>query len=73
MTEKYLTKPQASAFLTNEMGLPVAVKTLSKYITNGDGPEYQKFGTRVVYRESNLREWANARLSAPIQNSSQGA
>ena len=69
MSEKYLTKTKASEFLSDEMGLPVAVKTLSKYITTGGGPKYRKFGSRVVYLESELREWADSRLSPILRNS----
>lgn len=69
--ERFLTKKQASDFLTNKMGLPVAVKTLSKLITVGGGPKYRKFYHRCVYLESDLREWATAHLSAPRTNSSE--
>lgn len=74
MQEKYFTKQQASDLLTNQFGLPVASKTLSKLITVGGGPKYHKFGKRVVYLESDLIQWANSRLSLPLNNSSeQGA
>lgn len=71
MTEKsiYLTKKEASSYLTGTLGLPVAVQSLSKYITHGGGPAYQKFGGRVVYTKDALLAWANARLS-PVYHSS---
>lgn len=71
MVEKYHTKQQASEYLTNTLGLPVAVKTLSKLITVGGGPEYQKFNTRVVYTQSALDTWAQSRLSKPYKHSSE--
>lgn len=71
MTEpKYYTKQQASDFLTRVLGLPVATKTLSKFISTGGGPLYRKFGNRVVYTETDLISWAKARLSDPKTNSS---
>lgn len=71
---KFFTKKQASNYMTAELGLPVAEKTLSKLITIGGGPEFQKFGTRVVYKQSSLDAWAESRLSQPHKNSSeQGA
>ena len=68
-TLMYLTKKEASSYLTGTLGLPVAVQSLSKYITQGGGPAYQKFGGRVVYTKDALVEWANARLS-PVYHSS---
>lgn len=65
-----MTKKQASEFLTNEMGLPTSDKTLSKLISCGKSPQYQKFGARVVYTKQALIDWANARLSKPRLNSS---
>ena len=67
---QYLTKKQASYFLTDEMGLPTSDKTLSKLITCGGSPIYQKFGSRVVYKKEDLIEWANSKLSKPRLNSS---
>ena len=71
MSEKYLTKRAASAYLTQTLGLPVAEKSLSKMITIGGGPAYRKFGTRVVYLPSDLESWATSRLSETRLNSSQ--
>lgn len=67
---QYLTKKQASDFLSNKMGLPTSDKTLSKLITCGGSPIYQKFGSRVVYKKEDLINWANSKLSKPRRNSS---
>jgi len=69
---KYLTKPQASMYLTDTLGMPVAEKTLSKLITNGGGPKYRKWGKRVLYSIADLNTWANSKLSAPMTNSGHG-
>ena len=66
---RYLTKKEASVYLTQGLGLPVSEKSLSKYITSGGGPQYQKFGRRVVYLESYLSDWVKSRLSQPRINS----
>ena len=68
--EKFYTKKQASDFLTNELGLPTSDKTLSKLITCGGSPVYQKFGRRVLYTKEHLIDWANSKLSKPRYNSS---
>ncbi len=65
---QYLNKKQASAYLANELGLRVSDKTLSKYITTGQGPKYFKFGWRVVYTIDNLNDWVNSKLSKPLPN-----
>lgn len=67
---QYMTKKQASDFLTNELGLPTSDKTLSKLITCGGSPVYQKFGRRVLYTKEHLIDWANSKLSKPRYNSS---
>lgn len=64
----YYTKREAAAYLCS-LGLPVAEKSLSKYITIGNGPNYQKFGRRVVYTKDNLEKWANGRLSKTYNSS----
>lgn len=68
---RFFTKKQASEYLTQTLGLPVAIKTLSKFITIGGGPEFQKFGTRVVYSQQSLDAWAESRLSKPYKHSSE--
>jgi hypothetical protein len=67
---KFFTKKQASEYLSQVLGLPVSEKTLSKYITVGGGPNFQKFGRRVVYQQQFLYEWATSRLSRPYSHSS---
>ena len=71
MTNKFFTKRQASEYLSQVLGLPVSEKTLSKYITVGGGPNFQKFGRRVVYQQDFLDDWAKSRLSQPYTHSSE--
>ena len=67
--KKFLNKKEASLYLSNELGLTISDKTLSKYITTGGGPKYFKFGCRVVYTIDSLNDWVNSKLSKPLQGS----
>jgi len=66
----YLTRQQASEYLTDGLGIPVATKTLAKLSVVGGGPRYRKFGNRVLYQTEDLVTWANNKLSAIVENSS---
>ncbi|MFV0626882.1 MAG: helix-turn-helix transcriptional regulator [Alphaproteobacteria bacterium] len=69
---KYITREQASQYLTNVLGCPTSFKTLCKFATTGGGPKYVKFGSRrVLYTIEALNEWASGRLSQPVAHSSQ--
>ena len=43
--------------LMEDMGFRVAPATLAVKRVRGGGPEYVKFGRRVLYKPSALREW----------------
>jgi hypothetical protein len=51
-SEEFLTTPEASAFLK------LAVATLEGYRVSGYGPPFVKIGRRVVYRRSDLLDFA---------------
>jgi hypothetical protein len=59
-----LTRDQAAAALT-ESGFPVAPKTLAVRASRGDGPLYQRFGARALYKWGDLQAWAHSRLTVP--------
>jgi hypothetical protein len=67
--DRRLTRPEAQCFL-RDRGFRVASATLSKYATVGGGPEYEKFGRRVLYRPSKLLEWVAAKTGKPQTSSS---
>jgi hypothetical protein len=69
----YLTRKQAADFLTEELGLPVTHKTLTKWASVGGGPDYQIFGKYAVYTPDNLITWATAKLSAVRGSTSEAA
>lgn len=70
--KNYLSRMEAAALLTS-MGLPTARTTLAKYATTGGGPEYQKYGNRVVYTREAILDFAEKKLSAPRRSSSDPA
>lgn len=72
MTTKYLTRREASAYLSGR-GLPTSHTTLAKLATVGGGPEYQRFGRRAVYVAEALDAWAAGRLSKPMRSTSEAA
>ena len=65
-----LTREQTSEAL-KEAGYPVEPSTLATKASRGGGPEFQKFGVRVLYRWGDVLAWAQSRLSAPRRNTSE--
>ncbi|MCR6631029.1 MAG: hypothetical protein NVV74_13835 [Magnetospirillum sp.] len=71
MSEKiYLSRKEASRFLAS-LGLSIAPSTLAKYATVGGGPKFRRFGRQVKYLPADLIPWAETRLSAPVQSTSE--
>jgi len=69
-TQQNLTRRQAAEWLTAK-GYPTAKTTLDKLATIGGSPTYRIFGNRAIYTTADLLEWAEARLSAPVENTAQ--
>lgn len=61
-----LTRDQAATALT-ESGFPVKPKTLAVWASRGDGPPYQMFRARALYKWSEVEAWARSRLAAPAR------
>jgi hypothetical protein len=59
-----LPRIQAAHALT-AVGYPVAPSTLATKATRGEGPPYQRFGRKPLYRWGDLLAWAQSRMSAP--------
>jgi hypothetical protein len=68
--KRYLRPNQAAQFLTEDVGLQTAVKTLAKLRCVGGGPSYQKYGSLVVYGPEDLLSWAQKRLSQKVTSTS---
>lgn len=65
----FLTRIQSAEYLT-ALGFPTTKKTLDKFASIGGGPQFHKFGARVLYRPVDLLNWANHRLSGPMASTS---
>jgi hypothetical protein len=66
---KFLLRIEAVDYVKAK-GLPCTKGTLQKLACIGGGPEFRKFGSRVVYEQPALDRWIEARLSAPKASSS---
>jgi len=54
-TPQYLNNDEAAAFLR------LSPRTLEKQRVIGGGPRFRKFGRRVMYAQTDLLAWADAR------------
>lgn len=54
-----------------EAGFPITTATLATKATRGGGPPYESFGSRAIYRWGNALAWAEGRLSAPRNSTSE--
>ncbi len=50
-TAEHLTPNEVAA------AYPIATKTLAHMRSRGDGPEFRKFGRRVLYSRVNIEKW----------------
>lgn len=60
--------PADAAQLLADAGFTFSKTTLAKYRCLGGGPRFHKFGSRVLYRQPDLMEWAESRLSDSMAN-----
>lgn len=54
-----ITTRQASRYLSEIKGVPVAQSSLEVYRSTSRGPKYKKIGSRVFYAIKWLDEWAD--------------
>lgn len=61
--ERGMTQPQGMYLRTRAAGawLGLSHRTLERYRITGDGPEYHRFGSRVLYHRDDLDAWAAKR------------
>ncbi|GAB0118566.1 hypothetical protein Acid7E03_26380 [Acidisoma sp. 7E03] len=56
----------------NGLGYPITSQTLATKAVRGGGPPFRKFGARaVLYRWSEAVAWAEGKLSAPVNSTSE--
>ncbi len=65
-----LTRSEAPEFL-KARGFRITKTALEMFATRGNGPPYQKWGKRALYRASDLLAWAEARLTPPAQSAAE--
>lgn len=68
----FLGRRDSSDFL-KQRGFVVSSRTLEKLACHGGGPIYRTFGRRAIYKPADLIKWAQARVSQPRTNTSEGS
>ncbi len=71
-TPDALLRRTDAATALRSAGYPTTKATLATLATRGGGPVYRKFGAIPLYRWSDLQDWAQSKLSAPMQSTSTG-
>ena len=69
----FLSRKDASDFLSREWGIKRTVKTLAKLASTGGGPAYRKDGIRVLYDPADLDLWALKTLSPRVASTAEFA
>ena len=72
MIKVFLTRSESAEYV-RALGLPCSKLTLEKLASVGGGPEFQKFGNRVVYTVKALDRWVESKLSEPRASTSEAA
>jgi len=67
-----LLRRHALAQALTEAGFPTAPATLATKATRGGGPPFRLYGRIPLYRWGDALAWAQSRLSAPRQSTSEG-
>ena len=68
--DKLLTTKETAEALTDE-GYPTSANSLATWASTGGGPPFRKFGKYRIYRWGDSLGWARARLSRPVQSTSE--
>ena len=72
MTKRFLNRSEAAEYIQS-LGLRCTRLSLEKLASIGGGPEFQKFGNRVVYTVVGLDRWVESKLSEPRASTSEAA
>ncbi|MBS3849707.1 hypothetical protein KD146_13465 [Devosia sp. BSSL-BM10] len=65
-----LRRAEVPGYLLEHHGMTVAKATLAKLASVGGGPVMQYHGRIPLYPVTDLDQWAAARLSGPVPNTS---
>ena len=63
-------RTRAADYLSARLGFKVPAGRLAKLAVRGDGPVFHRWGHRVVYRQTDLDAWIEARLGPPQRSTS---
>ena len=67
-TPRRLTRAEASAWFKTVYNINLSPRTLGNLASKGGGPKFRKAGARrVLHEESDLREYAESRLSPKVR------
>mgnify|MGYP006451159287 CR=1 FL=1 len=64
MTDNHLGREDAAKYLTDQ-NVPVTVRTLDRWRSDGVGPPYVKVGKRVAYRRASIDAWLRSHEIVP--------
>jgi hypothetical protein len=65
------TRIQAAAYLSEKHKLKTSPKSLAKYVVTGGGPRYRKHGSRAIYTQTHLDEYAASKITEPRKSTSE--
>jgi hypothetical protein len=72
MLNPFLPPPAACKFLLDEYGIKRSPATLAKQrVVGGNAPPFRKANRAILYAVIDLRDWANAQLSARYRTTSE--
>lgn len=57
----YIDKPGLTEELAKVSGKRPTIRTLDRWLLNGDGPAFTRIGKRVLFRRSAVLEWLRSR------------
>jgi hypothetical protein len=67
----YLRRRAAAEYMRKNCGIPCSAKTLAKLACIGGGPVYRRFGRIPLYLIADLDAYAEAKISKPVQSTSE--
>ncbi len=67
---KFLRRREAADYLRRRYGF-TTLSSLAKFACCGGGPRFSYAGDLPLYRPSDLDEWAQAQISAPVRSTSE--
>lgn len=70
-TQVFLRRNDASAYVRERWKFPCSSAWLAKLAVIGGGPIYRKAGRYPIYATEDLDNWAQSRISGPLNSTSE--